>query len=64
MNIVIGNLFDSKKKTLVNTVNCVGVMGKGIAQRNTALKRKGPSLRFTPFHREVSSFEYSYWESF
>lgn len=25
-----GNLFDSNCKTLVNTVNCVGVMGKGI----------------------------------
>lgn len=28
---VIGKLFDSKAQTLVNTVNCVGVMGKGIA---------------------------------
>ena len=26
-----GNLFDSRMETLVNTVNCVGVMGKGIA---------------------------------
>lgn len=26
-----GNLFDSKCQTLVNTVNCVGIMGKGIA---------------------------------
>ncbi|HPL67070.1 MAG TPA: macro domain-containing protein [Smithellaceae bacterium] len=26
-----GNLFNSKAQTLVNTVNCVGVMGKGIA---------------------------------
>ena len=31
MDIRIGNLFDSKAATLVNTVNCVGVMGKGIA---------------------------------
>lgn len=31
MKILIGNLFESEKKTLVNTVNCVGVMGKGIA---------------------------------
>jgi O-acetyl-ADP-ribose deacetylase (regulator of RNase III) len=29
--IVGGNLFDSTAQTLVNTVNCVGVMGKGIA---------------------------------
>lgn len=26
-----GNLFKSKAQTLVNTVNCVGIMGKGIA---------------------------------
>lgn len=28
---ILGNLFDSPCKTLVNTVNCVGIMGKGIA---------------------------------
>lgn len=31
MKIKIGNIFESSAKTLVNTVNCVGVMGKGIA---------------------------------
>ena len=31
MIIKIGNLFESKATTLVNTINCVGVMGKGIA---------------------------------
>lgn len=31
MKILLGNIFDSKCSTLVNTVNCVGVMGKGIA---------------------------------
>ena len=31
MIITIGNIFDSKADVLVNTVNCVGVMGKGIA---------------------------------
>lgn len=31
MIIKIGDIFESKAKTLVNTVNCVGVMGKGIA---------------------------------
>lgn len=31
MIFTIGNLFESKAKTLVNTINCVGVMGKGIA---------------------------------
>jgi len=29
--VLIGNIFESKSKTLVNTVNCVGIMGKGIA---------------------------------
>jgi len=32
IKVLIGNLFESKTKTLVNTVNCVGVMGKGVAQ--------------------------------
>ena len=31
MKIRIGNMFESKAATLVNTINCVGVMGKGIA---------------------------------
>lgn len=31
MKILLGDLFSSQCKTLVNTVNCVGVMGKGIA---------------------------------
>jgi O-acetyl-ADP-ribose deacetylase (regulator of RNase III)/uncharacterized protein YwgA len=30
---LIGNLFDSRAQTLVNTVNCVGVMGKGVAEQ-------------------------------
>ena len=31
ITVRVGNLFDSSAQTLVNTVNCVGVMGKGIA---------------------------------
>jgi len=31
VTVKIGNLFDSDAQTLVNTVNCVGVMGKGVA---------------------------------
>ncbi len=31
MQVKLGNLFESHAHTLVNTVNCVGVMGKGIA---------------------------------
>ena len=29
--VVVDVPFDSQAQTLVNTVNCVGVMGKGIA---------------------------------
>jgi O-acetyl-ADP-ribose deacetylase (regulator of RNase III) len=29
--VLTGDLFSSKAQTLVNTVNCVGVMGKGVA---------------------------------
>ena len=31
VRVLIGNLFDSHAQTMVNTVNTVGVMGKGIA---------------------------------
>ncbi|MCX7626578.1 MAG: macro domain-containing protein [Candidatus Sumerlaeaceae bacterium] len=31
IKVLIGNLFDSQAQTLVNTLNCVGVMGKGVA---------------------------------
>lgn len=32
MKILVGDILQSKAQTLINTVNCVGVMGKGIAQ--------------------------------
>lgn len=38
---VRGNLFDSKAEALVNTVNCVGIMGKGIAYQ---FKRAYPDM--------------------
>jgi O-acetyl-ADP-ribose deacetylase (regulator of RNase III) len=31
VKVAVGNMFDSEAQTLVNTVNCVGVMGKGVA---------------------------------
>lgn len=31
VRVLVGNMFTSKAQTLVNTVNCVGVMGKGVA---------------------------------
>ena len=38
---LIGDLFSSQKQTLVNTVNCVGIMGKGVAQE---FKKRYPSM--------------------
>ena len=31
MQILVGDILKSRAQTLINTVNCVGVMGKGIA---------------------------------
>ena len=31
MKILVADILQSKAQTLINTVNCVGVMGKGIA---------------------------------
>ena len=31
IRVLIGDMFESEQQTLVNTVNCVGIMGKGIA---------------------------------
>ena len=31
IKVIKGNIFNTKAQTIVNTVNCVGVMGKGIA---------------------------------
>lgn len=41
IKVLIGNLFKSKTQTLVNTVNCVGVMGKGIALE---FKKRFPAM--------------------
>ena len=38
---LIGDLFEAKAQTLVNTVNCVGVMGKGVAAE---FKRRFPAM--------------------
>jgi len=38
---LIGDLFSTDKQTLVNTVNCVGIMGKGIAQE---FKKRYPGM--------------------
>lgn len=41
MKILIGDILKSTCSTLVNTVNCVGVMGKGIAKE---FKEKYPEM--------------------
>ena len=41
MKILIGNIFETKAKTIVNTVNCVGIMGKGIALE---FKKRYPAM--------------------
>jgi O-acetyl-ADP-ribose deacetylase (regulator of RNase III)/uncharacterized protein YwgA len=41
IKVLIGNMFESKAQTLVNTVNCVGIMGKGIAQE---FKKRFPEM--------------------
>ena len=41
ITIKVGDLFETDKDVLVNTINCVGVMGKGIA---LAFKKKYPKM--------------------
>ncbi|MFD0894996.1 macro domain-containing protein [Luteolibacter ambystomatis] len=41
IRVLIGDMFASDMRTLVNTVNCVGVMGKGIAQ---IFKKEYPTM--------------------
>ena len=41
VQIVAGDLFTSEAQTLVNAVNCAGVMGKGLA---LAFKRRFPDM--------------------
>jgi O-acetyl-ADP-ribose deacetylase (regulator of RNase III)/uncharacterized protein YwgA len=47
---LIGDLFESRAQTLVNTVNCVGVMGKGIAEH---FKKRFPAM-FEDYKRRVN----------
>jgi O-acetyl-ADP-ribose deacetylase (regulator of RNase III)/uncharacterized protein YwgA len=41
IKVLIGDIFQSSAQTLVNTVNCVGVMGKGVALE---FKKRWPDL--------------------
>lgn len=53
MIIKLGNIFESKCLTIVNTVNCVGVMGKGIALE---FKKRYPEM-FSDYLRRCKSGE-------
>jgi O-acetyl-ADP-ribose deacetylase (regulator of RNase III) len=48
VTIVDGDLFASKAQTLVNAVNCVGVMGRGVA---LAFKQRYPDMYGDYVHR-------------
>ncbi len=50
MIVKLGNIFDSKCNTIVNTVNCVGVMGKGIALE---FKKRYPEM-FLDYSKKCS----------
>jgi O-acetyl-ADP-ribose deacetylase (regulator of RNase III)/uncharacterized protein YwgA len=41
MEILIGDIFKSQSQTIINTVNCVGIMGKGIAAE---FKKRYPEM--------------------
>lgn len=57
-----GNIFSSDKQTIVNTINCVGVMGKGVAlgldsdtQKCTRNTRN--SAKQTDCHRQTMALQ-------
>lgn len=51
MKALIGDLFESRAQALVNTVNCVGVMGKGVAEQ---FKRRYPAM-FADYQRRCEA---------
>ena len=53
IRVLSGNLFESKAQTLVNTVNCVGVMGKGVA---LGFKERFPEM-FADYQRRCERGE-------
>jgi O-acetyl-ADP-ribose deacetylase (regulator of RNase III)/uncharacterized protein YwgA len=53
ITVVKGDLFESKAQTLVNTVNCVGVMGKGVA---LGFKKRFPEM-FADYVRRCEADE-------
>ncbi len=53
MKVIRGDLFGSDAQTLVNPINCVGVMGKGIALQ---FKKRFPDM-FTEYARRCRGRE-------
>ena len=53
IRVLSGNLFESKAQTWVNTVNCVGVMGKGVA---LGFKQRFPEM-FADYQRRCERGE-------
>jgi O-acetyl-ADP-ribose deacetylase (regulator of RNase III) len=53
IKVLIGDMFESKAQTLVNTVNCVGVMGKGVALE---FKKRFPEM-FEDYERRCQRHE-------
>ena len=52
LKFVSGNMFDSNADVLINTINCVGIMGKGIA---LAFKNKYPDMFAT--YRQLCRYD-------
>jgi O-acetyl-ADP-ribose deacetylase (regulator of RNase III) len=53
ITVRVGDLFESKAQTIVNTVNCVGVMGKGIALE---FKKRFPDM-YEDYERRCQAHE-------
>lgn len=53
VKVLIGDLFESKAQTIVNTVNCVGVMGKGVALE---FKKRFPEM-FDDYEKRCKGHE-------
>jgi uncharacterized protein YwgA/O-acetyl-ADP-ribose deacetylase (regulator of RNase III) len=53
IRVLLGELFDSRAQTWVNTVNCVGVMGKGVA---LGFKQRFPEM-FVDYERRCQRGE-------
>ncbi len=60
VSVIRGDLFGSNAQTLVNTVNCVGVMGKGVALQ---FKKRFPDM-FAEYARRCRDGEFQLGEPY